>query len=175
MLNVRNFVRRAHPGQEVAVVIISVLSGKDALAAGSAVDADDFLTKPLTFVEIASRINMMLKMTELVRSNAAKVGAYLDTLPPPVFERIKRGHGVAERVESVSVVVARIVGIDAFAERAAPTALAQALSAVSEVFEALARKHGAFRIESTGALLAAGANSFCSVLAVPRALSPRCF
>lgn len=45
MLAVRNCVREAHPRAQVAVVMISSNSGKEALAAGSAVEADDFITK----------------------------------------------------------------------------------------------------------------------------------
>lgn len=58
---------------------------------------------------------------------------------------------VAERMDSVSVVVARVVQLDAAAERVPPQALAHALSAVSELFDGLVREHGAFRVESCGA------------------------
>lgn len=47
--------------------------------------------QPLSFVEIASRVNTMLKVTDLVRQNAHRLGSYLQGLPPSVSERLKRG------------------------------------------------------------------------------------
>lgn len=151
MIRVRDCVHRAHPGREFAVLIISVLSGKDALELGSAVRADDYLCKPFTFVEIAARVSMMLRVIELTRAQNLRVGTYLSSLPPAVSDRLKRGQGAAERVDSVSILVVRIVGLEAAAGLATPAALAQALSTVAEVFDGLVRKYGAFRIDSTGA------------------------
>ncbi|MBX7233625.1 MAG: response regulator transcription factor [Caldilineales bacterium] len=77
---------------EVPVVILTALGSSEDMVKGFALGADDYITKPFTFLEVAARIEAILRRVRWLTQPAA---------PPTVF---RAGHVVLD-VEAHTVVV----------------------------------------------------------------------
>jgi len=103
---------KADPRYELMpVVILTAVGDLEARVAGLAAGADDFFTKPVAFVELRTRLGVLLRV-RLLLSQLERAEAVITTLALTIEARDPYTLGHCDRLSRYAVAVGEVLGLD---------------------------------------------------------------
>ena len=148
--------------RDMAVVMVSGLTEKEAIATCISAGADDYLPKPIEPVLLHARANACLErsrwrarekdyLSQIEHEKQRADTLLRAVLPAPVITRLNDGESeIVDRFDEASIVFADIVGFTPLVARTEPVVLVRDLATLFESFDDIADSCGVEKIKTIG-------------------------
>ena len=135
---------------ETMLPVIMMSSDADAyLIDGLDAGCNDYVNKPPRPDELIARIRTQMRLRRVTKLHA-QAGLLQRILPPSIIERINRGEAIADEHRCVTILFTDVIGFTEMSARNDAATVLTFVNAMFDSFDALARKHGIYKVATIG-------------------------
>jgi len=145
--------------RHIPIIMISAVDDLDSVVKCVEMGADDYLFKPFNPILLKARISASLEKKRLRdqeqlfmrQSRTEGADSSFTGLPPSAVERLRQGQGtVADHFAEATVLVASIIGLERVSDGFSPGEMVDLLNSLFGEFDAIAARHGVYRVKTIG-------------------------